>query len=112
MSDYIRVNAPGGHEFLPCGPDHGDTPKTRVPNQHIEAPAGIPAFPAGSGAGPSQSVNGPLANAFDPATSQAQQRLMAIAEHNPSALHKENRGVLKMSKSQLHDFAATKGLKK
>lgn len=42
-----------------------------------------------------------------PARSQAQQRLMAIAEHNPSAVYSRNAGVLKMSHSQLHDFAAT-----
>ena len=47
-----------------------------------------------------------------PAVSKAQRKLMAMAEHNPSAVSKKNRGVLKMSKSQLHDFAATKGLKK
>ena len=47
-----------------------------------------------------------------PAVSKAQRKLMAIAEHNPSSVSKKNRGVLKMSKSQLHDFAATKGLKK
>lgn len=35
---------------------------------------------------------------------------MAIAEHNPSAVSKKNRGVLSMSKGQLHDFASTKGL--
>ena len=47
-----------------------------------------------------------------PATSQAQQRLMGLAEHNPSAVSAKNRGVLQMSHSQLHDFAATprKGL--
>jgi hypothetical protein len=43
-----------------------------------------------------------------PAESKAQQRLMAIAEHNPSAVSAKNRGVLKMSHKQLHDFAATK----
>jgi hypothetical protein len=43
-----------------------------------------------------------------PAESQAQQRLMAMAEHNPGAVSAKNRGVLKMSHSQLHDFAATK----
>lgn len=43
-----------------------------------------------------------------PATSQAQQRLMAMAEHNPSKVSAKNRGVLKMSHQQLHDFAATK----
>lgn len=42
-----------------------------------------------------------------PATSQAQQRLFAIAEHHPSQLHKANRGLLKLSRKQLHDFAAT-----
>lgn len=49
-----------------------------------------------------------------PAVSQSQQRLMAIAEHNPGKLYKRNQGVLKMSMSQLHDFAATgrKGLPK
>lgn len=43
-----------------------------------------------------------------PATSQAQQRLMAIAEHHPEQVQGKNRGVLKMSTSDLHDFAATK----
>lgn len=49
-----------------------------------------------------------------PSTSQAQQRLMAIAEHNPSAVYGKNRGVLRMSMKQLHDFATTsrKGLPK
>lgn len=32
---------------------------------------------------------------------------MAIAEHHPEKLHKENRGLLSMSHSQLHDFAST-----
>lgn len=45
-----------------------------------------------------------------PAVSEAQRRLFAIAEHSPSKLHKENRGLLKLSRRQLHDFAATKGL--
>jgi len=37
---------------------------------------------------------------------------MSIAEHSPSKLNPKNRGLLKMSHSQLHDFAATprKGL--
>ena len=35
---------------------------------------------------------------------------MAIAEHHPSQVQAKNRGVLKMSHRQLHDFAATKGL--
>ena len=43
-----------------------------------------------------------------PATSQKQQRLMAIAEHNPGSISTKNRGVLKMSSQQLHDFASTK----
>lgn len=49
-----------------------------------------------------------------PAVSQAQQRLMGMAEHNPQAVYPENRGVLKMSHKQLHDFASTshKGLPK
>lgn len=42
-----------------------------------------------------------------PAKSKAQQQAMAIAEHSPSKLNSENRGLLKMSKSQLHDFAST-----
>lgn len=42
-----------------------------------------------------------------PAVSKAQQEAMAIAEHNPSKLNKRNRGLLKMSHQQLHDFAAT-----
>ena len=37
---------------------------------------------------------------------------MAIAEHNPGKLYGKNRGLLKMSKGQLHDFASTKGLAK
>lgn len=49
-----------------------------------------------------------------PATSQAMRRAAAIAEHNPSQLYARNRGMLKMSKSQLRDYAATpeKGLPK
>lgn len=33
---------------------------------------------------------------------------MAIAEHHPSEVSAKNRGVLKMSHQQLHDFASTK----
>lgn len=33
---------------------------------------------------------------------------MAIAEHEPGKLYGRNRGLLKMSHKQLHDFAATK----
>jgi len=47
-----------------------------------------------------------------PAKSRAQQELMAIAEHEPGKLYQRNRGVLKMSHEQLHDFAATPGLKR
>jgi len=42
-----------------------------------------------------------------PAVSKKQQEVMAIAEHEPSKLHAKNRGLLKMSHTQLHDFAAT-----
>lgn len=47
-----------------------------------------------------------------PALSKAQRRLFAIAEHHPSMVQRKNRGVLKMSKSKLHEFASTpeKGL--
>lgn len=39
---------------------------------------------------------------------------MAIAEHSPGKLYSRNKGLLGMSKGQLHDFAATpeKGLPK
>jgi hypothetical protein len=43
-----------------------------------------------------------------PAKSVAQRRLMAIAEHAPSKLNKKNKGVLRMSHQQLHEFADTK----
>ena len=43
-----------------------------------------------------------------PSVSASQQIAMAIAEHNPKKLFKRNRGLLKMGKSKLHDFAATK----
>lgn len=43
-----------------------------------------------------------------PATSKAQRRAMAIAEHNPKKLYARNKAMKKMSKGQLHDFAATK----
>ena len=47
-----------------------------------------------------------------PATSVAQRKAMAIAEHNPSQLYDKNKSLLSMTHSQLHDFAATpqKGL--
>jgi hypothetical protein len=47
-----------------------------------------------------------------PAVSEEQRRLMAIAEHHPGKLYKRNRGVLKMTRGQLHDYASTKGLKR
>jgi hypothetical protein len=43
-----------------------------------------------------------------PAKSKKQRRAMAIAEHNPSKLYKRNKGLKKMSKGQLHDYASTK----
>ena len=43
-----------------------------------------------------------------PAQSESQRRLMALAEHHPEKVHKENRAVLKMSHKQLHEFASTK----
>ena len=49
-----------------------------------------------------------------PATSKAQQQAMAIAEHSPGKLYARNKGLLKMTHQQLHDFASTarKGLPK
>jgi hypothetical protein len=43
-----------------------------------------------------------------PAVSKKQREAMAIAEHSPEKLNPANRGLLKMSHQQLHDFAATK----
>lgn len=43
-----------------------------------------------------------------PAKSKKQQQAMAIAEHEPGKLYARNKGLLKMSHEQLHDFAATK----
>jgi hypothetical protein len=42
-----------------------------------------------------------------PAVSKKQQQAMAIAEHEPEKLYSKNKGLLKMSHEQLHDFAAT-----
>lgn len=42
-----------------------------------------------------------------PSVSRAQQTAMAIAEKHPEKLNKANRGLLKMSHQQLHDFAST-----
>lgn len=41
------------------------------------------------------------------AVSKKQQEVMAIAEYEPNKLYSKNRGLLKMSHQQLHDFAAT-----
>lgn len=43
-----------------------------------------------------------------PAVSKKQRRMFAIAEHSPSKLKKSNKGVLKMPKKSMHDFASTK----
>ena len=43
-----------------------------------------------------------------PAPSKVMRRAAAIAEHHPEKLYARNRGLLKMSKKQLHDFASTK----
>jgi hypothetical protein len=45
-----------------------------------------------------------------PSVSKKQQEAMAIAiaEHAPDKLYSKNKGLLKMSHTQLHDFAATK----
>ena len=45
-----------------------------------------------------------------PAVSPEQREMFGIAEHAPEKLYAKNRGVLSMSKKQLHDFASTKGL--
>jgi hypothetical protein len=42
-----------------------------------------------------------------PSVSEKQRRAMAIAEHHPAKLAKKNRGLLKMSHKQLHDFASS-----
>ncbi len=42
-----------------------------------------------------------------PSVSAAQQIAMAIAEHSPNKLYKRNRGLKKMSKKSLHEFAST-----
>ena len=43
-----------------------------------------------------------------PATSKAQRRAMAITEHEPDKLYTRNKAMKKLSRKQLHDFAATK----
>jgi hypothetical protein len=46
-----------------------------------------------------------------PSLSEKMRDAMAIAEHEPDKLYARNKGMLKMSHEQLHDFASTKGLK-
>lgn len=41
-----------------------------------------------------------------PSVSEKQRVAMAIAEHEPHKLFARNRGMLSMSKEQLHDFAS------
>ena len=43
-----------------------------------------------------------------PAVSKKQQQLFAIAEHEPDKLSAKNKGMLKMGKSKLAEFARTK----
>jgi hypothetical protein len=43
-----------------------------------------------------------------PAVSKKQRKVMAIAEHHPGELYARNKGLAKMSKGQLHDFASVK----
>jgi len=43
-----------------------------------------------------------------PAVSKAQRIVAAIAKNHPDELYERNKGMLSMSKEQLHDFAATK----
>lgn len=42
-----------------------------------------------------------------PAKTEKQRVVMAIAEHHPEKLYKRNRGLLKMSQAQLHEFASS-----
>lgn len=43
-----------------------------------------------------------------PSVSRSQRRLFAIAEHHPEQLYSANKGLAKLGKSKLHEFAATK----
>jgi len=43
-----------------------------------------------------------------PAESKKQRRAMAIAKHSPEKLYRRNKGLAKMSKKELHKFAAVK----
>jgi len=47
-----------------------------------------------------------------PSETERQRVAAAIAEHYPEKLYKRNRGMLKMSRSQLHDFAVKRKGKK
>jgi hypothetical protein len=49
-----------------------------------------------------------------PAPSKAMREAAAIAEHHPEELYARNKSLLKMTKSELHDYASTpeKGLPK
>ena len=42
------------------------------------------------------------------AVSKAQRRAIAIAEHHPEELRGKNRSLLKMKRSDMHDFASTR----
>lgn len=41
-----------------------------------------------------------------PAKSEAQRRLMAIAEHHPEKLYAKNKALAKLPKKTLHEFAS------
>lgn len=41
-----------------------------------------------------------------PSKTEKQRKMFAIALHHPDQLNKENRGVLKMTEKELHDFAS------
>jgi hypothetical protein len=43
-----------------------------------------------------------------PAVSKKQRRVIAIAEHHPEELYERNKGLKKMSKKAMHEFAETK----
>lgn len=43
-----------------------------------------------------------------PAVSKKQRKATAIAKHHPEKLYKRNRGLKKMTKKQLHEYASTK----
>lgn len=47
-----------------------------------------------------------------PAESEKQRVAAAIALHEPSKLHKKNRGLLKMSKEDLREYAKRHGKKR